>query len=92
MSIIIKTKEQIEILREGGRRLGEILVKVGEKVAPGVTTWELNEYAEKLIRDGGDEPAFKNYSPEKASYPYPASLCTSVNDEVVHGIPKKILY
>lgn len=89
MSVIIKTKKQIEDLREGGRRLGEILVKVGEMVAPGVSTWELDEYAEKLIRDGGDIPAFKNYTPEGVHVAYPASLCTSVNNVVVHGIPKK---
>ncbi len=91
--IIIKTKEEIEILREGGRRLATVLYAVKDKVAPGVTTKELDTYAEKLIRDGGDVPAFLNYRPAGASTPFPASLCVSVNDEVVHGIPnaKKIL-
>ncbi len=89
MSIIIKSKEEIEILREGGRRLATILFKVKDKVAPGVSTYELDQYAEELIRAGGDEPAFKNYRPEGASSPFPASLCVSVNDEVVHGIPSK---
>ncbi len=87
--IIIKTKEEIEILREGGKRLAFVLNKVKEKVAPGVSTWELDQYAEKLIREMGDYPAFLNYRPEGAVGPYPASLCVSVNDEVVHGIPKK---
>ncbi len=87
--IIIKTKEEIEILREGGKRLATILYKVKDKVAPGVTTLDLDVYALKLIRDGGDEPAFLNYRPEGASSPFPASLCVSVNDEVVHGIPNK---
>ncbi len=87
--IIIKTKEEIEILREGGRRLATILHKVKKKVAPGVSTKELDEYAEELIRVGGDVPAFLNYRPEGAPTPFPASLCTSVNDEVVHGIPSK---
>ena len=87
--IIIKTKEEIEILREGGRRLAAVLYKTKEKIAPGVSTKELNDYAEKLIREMGDEPAFLNYRPEGASSPYPASLCVSVNDEVVHGIPNK---
>ena len=87
--IIIKTPEQIEILREGGRRLATILYAVKEKVVPGISTKELDEYAEKLIRAGGDKPAFLNYRPYGVATPYPASLCVSVNDEVVHGIPKK---
>jgi methionyl aminopeptidase len=87
--IIIKTKEEIEILREGGKRLATILNKVKDKVVPGVTTRELDLYAEQLIREGGDIPAFLNYRPEGANTPYPASLCVSVNDEVVHGIPAK---
>ncbi|MDP2789010.1 MAG: type I methionyl aminopeptidase [bacterium] len=85
--IIIKTPEEIEILREGGKRLATVLHKVKEKVVPGVSTYELDQYALKLIRDMGDEPAFLNYRPEGAKTPYPASLCVSVNDEVVHGIP-----
>ncbi len=87
MVVIIKTKEEIEILREGGHRLASILAKVAKKVAPGVTTKELDEYAYKLIKEGGDEPAFLNYKPEGQNKAYPASLCTSVNNEIVHGIP-----
>ncbi|MEI6280521.1 MAG: type I methionyl aminopeptidase [bacterium] len=87
--IIIKTKEEIEIIREGGKHLASVLYSLKEKVAPGVSTKELDLYAEKLIRDFGDTPAFLNYRPEGANIPYPASLCVSVNDEVVHGIPKK---
>jgi methionyl aminopeptidase len=87
MAVIIKTKEEIEILREGGRRLAAILAKVKDKVRPGVTTLELDQYAYELIRAGGDEPAFLNYRPEGHDIAYPASLCTSVNNEVVHGIP-----
>ena len=86
--IIIKTKEEIEIIREGGRRLATVLQKVAEKVAPGISTLELDKYAEKLIKDMGDYPAFLNYKPEGADSPYPASVCISINDEVVHGIPK----
>lgn len=87
--IIIKTKEEIEIIREGGKHLATVLHKVKEKVAPGVSTKELDMYAEKLIREMGDTPAFLNYRPDGASRPFPASLCVSVNDEVVHGIPNK---
>ncbi|MBP6911744.1 MAG: type I methionyl aminopeptidase [Candidatus Pacebacteria bacterium] len=87
MAVIIKTKEEIEILREGGKRLGTILAKVAKKVAPGVSAVELDRYAEELIRDQGDEPAFLHYTPEGISYPFPASLCVSINNEIVHGIP-----
>jgi methionyl aminopeptidase len=91
--IIIKTPEEIKILREGGRRLAKVLYQVRDKVAPGISTKELDAYAEKLIREMGDEPAFLHYRPEGADRPYPASLCVSVNSEVVHGIPgqKRIL-
>lgn len=91
--IIIKTPEEIEILREGGRRLATVLHKVKEKIAPGISTKDLDLYAEKLIRDMGDTPAFLHYRPKGAKVPFPASLCVSVNDEVVHGIPneKRIL-
>ncbi len=89
MSIIIKTKEEIEIIREGGKRLADVLEKVSQMVKPGISTWELDKYAEKLIKDGGDYPAFLNYKPDGADTPYPASLCVSVNEEVVHGIPNK---
>ena len=89
MAIIIKTKEEIEILREGGKRLARTLYQIKEKIAPGVSTKDLDIYAEKLIRDMGDVPAFLNYLPKGANRPYPASLCVSVNDEVVHGIPSK---
>lgn len=87
MGIIIKTKEEIEILREGGKRLATILAKVAKKVAPGVSTMDLDKYAYELIKEGGDEPAFLNYKPEGHHKAFPASLCTSVNSEVVHGIP-----
>ncbi len=87
--IIIKTKEEIEILREGGKRLATILYKVKEMVKPGVSTKDLDLYAEKLIRGIGDVPAFLNYRPAGANTPFPASLCVSVNEEVVHGIPSE---
>jgi len=85
--ITTKSKKELELLREGGKRLGKILREVGKAVKPGINTGELDQLAEKLIRAGGDEPAFLRYQPWGAKYPYPASLCTSVNNEVVHGIP-----
>jgi methionyl aminopeptidase len=87
--IIIKTPEEIKIIREGCKRLATVLHKVKEKVAPGVSTKELDLYAEQLIREMGDTPAFLNYQPDGANKPFPATLCVSVNDEVVHGIPRK---
>ncbi len=89
MAIIIKTPEEIEILREGGRRLASVLYKLKDKVAVGISTKDLDDYAFKLIKDLGDEPAFLNYRPAGAKMAFPASLCISVNDEVVHGIPNK---
>ncbi len=87
--IIIKTQKEIEILREGGKHLAIVLYKLKEKVAPGISTKDLDDYAFKLIKEMGDEPAFLNYRPVGARTPFPASLCVSVNDEVVHGIPNK---
>lgn len=86
MNIIIKTPQEIEYIREAGRRLGEVVAKVSARVAPGVTTNELDDYAEALIAEMGDAPAFKNYQPEGAAYPFPCTLCVSVNDQIVHGI------
>jgi methionyl aminopeptidase len=87
MSIFIKTEEQIEFIRIAGARLGAILASVAERAVPGVTALELDTYAEELIRRGGDVPAFKNYKPDMHHKPFPSSLCVSVNNEVVHGMP-----
>ncbi len=84
---MIYNKKEIEVLREGGRRLSGVLDEVEKKVAPGVTTAQLNEIAERLIRAGGDEPSFLGYRPDGSPTDYPATLCVSVNDEIVHGIP-----
>jgi methionyl aminopeptidase len=87
MAITIKTPSEIEILRECGRRLAESIQMTGELIRPGITTGELDAFFEKTVRDRGDVPAFKNYKPAGARTPYPASVCISVNNEVVHGIP-----
>lgn len=87
--ITIKTKEEINILREGGKRHAFILHKLAEMVKPGVTSLELENRARELIAEGGDKSAFLDYKPQGASRPYPACLCVSVNDEVVHGIPNE---
>lgn len=87
--MIIKNDTERENLIEGGKRLAKVLEALRAKVAPGVTAEELDDLAEKLIRDGGDEPCFLGYTPEGASRPYPATLCVSINDEIVHGIPNE---
>ncbi len=87
--VTIKTKEEIEILREGGKRLARILAAVAAEAKAGVSADVLDKLAEKLIRDGGDTPAFLGHKGKTEKVGYPASLCVSVNDEVVHGLPLK---
>ena len=77
----IFTEEQIESLREGGKILHDCLEMLSELTKPGVTTLELDQAAEAFIRDHGAEPGFKGYND------FPATLCTSVDDICVHGIP-----
>ena len=79
--IFLKTKEEIELLRENNILVSRALAEVGRHVKPGITTRELNDIAEKFIRDNGAVPGFLGYQG------YPASACISVNDQVVHGIP-----
>lgn len=86
---MIATEQDIPILREAGKRLAYVLKTVGEKVAPGVSTNDLNTLAEKLIRENGDIPSLVGYTPHGAGRPYPATICISVNEEVVHGIPNE---
>ena len=85
----IRTAQARADLMEAGKRLDIILETLAAKVAPGVSTEDLDDLAEQLIREGGDEPSFLGYTPEGAHRPYPASLCVSINDEVVHGIPNE---
>lgn len=82
-SVEIKSADEIALMREAGRIVCEILDDLEKAVAPGVTTWELDALAEKLIYAKGAKPAFKGYNG------FPCCLCASVNDEVVHGIPSK---
>ncbi|WP_210504326.1 type I methionyl aminopeptidase [Nocardioides xinjiangensis] len=81
--IEIKTAEQIDLMRVAGRLVGETLELLRAAVRPGVTTLELDTLAEAHIRDHGGVPSFKGYSHP----PFPATICASVNEEVVHGIP-----
>jgi methionyl aminopeptidase len=84
--IHIKTKEEIELIRESCKIVAETLQLVKAHIKPGITTKELDQIAEDYIRSSGAVPAFKGYS-QVGSFDYPASLCTSVDEEVVHGIP-----
>jgi methionyl aminopeptidase len=79
--IVIKNKEEIEVMRRAGKVVAQVLDRVGETLAPGMTTSDLNRMIDEFIRAQGAVPAFLNYNG------FPASACISVNDEVVHGIP-----
>jgi methionyl aminopeptidase len=79
--IHIKTPKEIEIMRQSNRLAAQVLQKLREAIKPGVTTKELDHLAERLIKAAGAQPAFQGYRG------YPASLCVSINEEVVHGIP-----
>jgi len=83
-NIVIKSIQEISLMSEAGRLNALVLQRVRELIRPGVTTAELNEVAESLIRKHGGEPVFLGYP---GPYPYPATLCISINEELVHGIP-----
>lgn len=85
----IKSPEEIEILREGGKCLARILASLADEVRPGVSAETLDALARRLIAEGGDTPSFLNYRGKEDKIPFPAALCVSVNDEVVHGVPHK---
>ena len=79
--IVCRSAAELERMRAAGRLVGEVLAELAATVAPGVTTADLDALAEKLIADAGATPAFKGY------HGYPATICASINDEVIHGIP-----
>lgn len=87
--MVISNDVERENLIEAGKRLARVLREVSARVAPGVSAEELDDLAERLIREGGDAPSFLGYRPEGARRAYPAALCVSLNDEVVHGIPNE---
>jgi methionyl aminopeptidase len=79
--IVCKSPAELERMRAANALVAEVLAELARMVSPGVTTRDLDAKAEKLVRDGGAEPAFKGYRG------YPSTLCASVNEQVVHGIP-----
>ena len=84
---ILKNIEDINKLREGGKILASVLREAASRALPGAKTTELDKLAEKIIKEAGGRPSFKNYKTADDKIPYPASLCVSINEEVVHGIP-----
>lgn len=85
----IKTSEEMEKIKQGGKILGEILEKLAKMAKPGVSTWEIDQKAEKLIKKAGGIPSFKGYQGRKTDRPFPCAICASINDELVHGIASK---
>ena len=85
--MIITNRQELEILREGGKKLAAILNEVANHAIAGVSARELDDLAEKLILKAGGKPSFKGYKVRGAPMPYPGALCVSINDEIVHGIP-----
>lgn len=83
MAVSIKSDREIELMRESCKRLAYVHEELGKIIKPGISTMDINEYGEKLIREVDGIPNFLNYDG------YPASICVSVNEEVVHGIPNK---
>lgn len=85
--ISIKSKNEIELMKRAGELVALVLEKIGEAVKPGVTTQDLDRIAEEIITKNGAKPSFKGYKGLPGAIDYPASICASVNNEVVHGIP-----
>lgn len=88
MAVRVKTQEEIETLRQGGKRLAAVLASIAAEARAGVATLALDMLAERLIREHGGAPIFKGYRIKEAKTPFPAAVCVSVNDEIVHGIPR----
>jgi methionyl aminopeptidase len=84
--ITLKSPAEIEKMRKAGRVVAEVLEAMRDKVAPGVTTAELDEMAREIIARRGATPSFLGYPPGSA-HPFPAAVCSSVNEELVHGVP-----
>lgn len=86
---MIKSKEEITLIREGGKILSDVLRRVIKEARAGVTTAELDALAEKFILEAGGEPSFKGYG--EPGNEFPGTLCTSINSAVVHGIPNEVI-
>lgn len=88
MNIFLKTEDEIELMRQANQLVGKTLGELAKHIKPGVTTLQLDRIADEFIRDNGAIPTFKGF-PNPYGGPFPASICTSVNQIVVHGIPNE---
>ena len=86
MKIFLKTEDELALMRQANQLVGRTLGELARHIKPGVTTLQLDKIAEEFIRDNGAVPTFKGF-PNPYGGPFPASICTSVNDAVVHGVP-----
>ena len=84
MAVTVKTKREIELMREANHRLEKVFDALGSMIRPGISTWDIDQAARELISEQGGIPNFLNYDG------FPGAICTSVNEEVVHGIPVRI--
>jgi methionyl aminopeptidase len=88
--VVLKSDEELDLMRQAGRIVGEVLALIKQQIRPGVTTLELDALAEEEIRERDGIPSFKGYPNNIPNgTPFPASICASINDELVHGIPDK---
>ena len=85
--VTIKRPEEVARMRHAGAILADVLRVLAAELSPGVSTIELDEIAERMIRDAGAIPSFLGYGGSRGTIPFPGSICVSLNDEVVHGIP-----
>ncbi len=86
MKVFLKTEDEIELMRRANRLVGKTLGELSKHIRPGISTLQLDKIADEFIRDHGAIPTFKNF-PNPYGSPFPGSICTSVNDVVVHGVP-----
>ena len=86
--INIRSADELKLMREAGRGVGRVHQMIREEARSGITTGELDRMAEAIVRDADGEPSFKGYAPLGRT-PFPGTLCTSINEEIVHGIPGK---
>ncbi len=87
--IVIKSPREIDLMRAAGRLVHEVLCEIESQIRPGTMTAELDEIAERMIRQAGAIALFKGVENPQARFPFPANICSSVNEEVVHGIPSE---
>ena len=87
--MLIKTPEEIKLIKQGGQIIGRILDDLAKMCRPGISTWEIDMAAEKMIIEAGGRPAFNGYKTRVTDKPFPNTICASINKELVHGIAKK---